>query len=241
MATEQQQLEINVSGEYSINLPAERAVLEVKVYMETTKNKHKATDSVVASSRKVESILRDNSKAINGKEPSIDYWSRDSLHESHYTMSRTEKEPNPPTEYRARVNFDMHLKTFSKLGPLIHELCAIDHVSSQGVKWILTQPTQDAQRSHLRLKAAQDARKKADEYAAAMEYSKVWAVEVRESAAIARSSNRKTGAFVQREDVTGTSKNMAGEDWEDVSEESFQYSPEDITMMQTVNVKFLAV
>lgn len=33
---------------------------------------------------------------------------------------------------------------------------------------------------------------------------------------------------------------MAEEGWEDASEEAFQYSPEDVCMTQTVQVKFLA-
>lgn len=236
MATVLPQLTIDVTGESSRMLPPERAVLSVEAVSRTKEDKERATSEAIQASRNVETILRENSQ--NG---TLDYWSRTSLAESVYQPYTSEKNPDPATEYTSKVCFELHVQKFQRLGALIGELSAIPHVHSQGVEWVLTAPTQNAQRSNLRAQAARNAREKAEDYAAALGYKDVWAFEARESAAYTHSSNRKGRPRVQkREDVETLSRNMAEEGWEDASEEAFQYSPEDVQMTQNVGVKFLA-
>lgn len=236
MATVLPQLDIDVTGESSLMLAPERAVLRVEVHSRTTGDDEKCTTQAITAARAVEKILRANSA-----NDSIDYWSRTSLAETDYTPHWTERNPDPPTEYTSRVSFDCHVQKFSRLGPLIHDLTSIPHVHSRGVEWVLTPETQNAHRSALRAQAAQNARQKAQEYAVALGYQDVWAVDVRESAAYTRAASRKGGPRMERrEDVATVTRNMAEEGWEDVSEEAFQYSPEDVNMTQNVQVKFLA-
>lgn len=229
------QLDIDVTGQSSLMLAPERAVLSVEVLSRTKNDKATCTTQAIKAARDVETVLRQASKNA-----SVDYWSRDSLSESQHTPGWSEKNPNPATEYTSRVNFDTHVQQFAPLGSLIHLLTSVSHVQSRGVDWVLTPATQNAQRSHLRAEVASNARQEAEEYAAALGYKNVWAFEVRESAAYVRSSNRKGGPGAQRrEDVGTVTRNMAEEGWEDGSEEAFQYSPEDVSMTQNVQVKFL--
>ena len=217
-------------------LAPERAVLSIEVHSRTSNEKAKCTCQAISAAREVEAILRESSE-----DSTLDYWSRDSLSETNYTPTWTEKNPDPKTEFTSRVSFDMHIQKFARLGSLIHSLTSIPHVQSRGVEWILTTPTQEAQHSQLRAQAAVNARRKASEYAEALGYKDVWAFEAREAAAYTRSGNRKGGPRVQkRENVENVTRNMAEEGWEDASEEAFQYSPEDVCMTQNVQVKFLA-
>lgn len=262
MATVLPQLTVDVTGETSLMLAPERAVLSVEASCRTTNDADECTNRAIQAAREVEAILRQNSQ--NGI---IDYWSRTSLEERSYKPYASEKMPEPATEYTSKISFEMHVQKFARLGGLIGELVAIDDVHSEGVKWVLTAETQNAQRSKLRAQAAQNAKQKAEEYAAALGYKDVWAFEAMEAAAYTvslpeilcyivcflrhwltctvsvgqRSTNRKGGLGVEkRDDVATMAKNMAEEGWEDASEEAFQYSPEDVNMTQNVQVKFLA-
>ncbi len=121
-------------------------------------------------------------------------------------------------------------------------MAAIKHVSSEGVNWVLTSATIEDQRSTLRAKAAKSAMTKANDYAEALGFTKIVAIELREATHYVQSSNRKGGGSqVVAADPLGTAaKNMAELDWEDVGEEVFQYTPEEVKMSQTVNGRFAA-
>lgn len=168
MATVLPQLTIDVTGESSLMLAPERAVLKIEVRSRTQNDKPTSTSNAITAARKVEAILRDQSANAT-----VDYWSRDSLTESDYTPYESKEDPNPATTYTAKVSFDMHVQKFARLGALIGEFVAIEHVRSQGVEWVLTSETQNAQRSRLRKEAAENGRQKAEEYAAALGYKDV--------------------------------------------------------------------
>ena len=234
-----QPLEIDVKGEVEILLPAERALLSVNVNTEGL-DKTKVTDAVIQSARKVEMRLREVSARQGGQTAAVDYWSRTSLLESDHVPYDHERKINLPREHQASVNFEIRLQKFNRLGSIIRNLVAIEHVNSRGVEWILTPDTKEAQRSNLRVSAAQNALSKAQDYAKALGCGKVTAVEMKEAQAYTRSSSRK-GGMVPTDGVETQSKNMAdADDWEDVSEEAFQYTPEEVKMTQSVNAKFRA-
>ena len=234
--------ELHVKGEAAILLPPERAVLSAKVFAEGT-DKRRVTEVVIAACRKVEAILRGISVSAQTKDAAVDYWSRTSLNESSHQPAATrhgDEMKEHPRRYSARVNFDVRLQKFNKLGSLIGELVAIDYVQNEGVEWILTPATSDAQRSQLRTMAAQDARQKASEYACALGYKSVHALTLKEGHSYARSSSRK-GGMMPMSDTETQAKNMAdAEGWEDVSEEAFLYTPEEVKMTQTVDATFRA-
>lgn len=123
---------------------------------------------------------------------------------------------------------------------MIHDLVAIDHVRSNGVTWVLTNDTMEAQKSKLRDMAAKEALTRAQDYAKAVGYHKVTPVEMKENQAYTRSSNAKSG-YIPSKGVETQSKNLAeAEEWEDLSNEAFQYTPEEVKMTQSVNAKFKA-
>lgn len=213
-------------------LPPERAVFRIVVDNGRWEQKETAVATTIAAAREVEDVLRQKSR-----DQTLEYWSRNALRNEYHQPRATQEVPYPEHVHKAFVYFTMHVPKFNRLAALIAELMAIKHVRSEGVDWVLTEQTQDAQRSKLRAQAAVNARQKAGEYAAALGYHDIWAFEAHEQSAITRTANRKGG--IERGDVETTSSNMAEEGWEDASEEAFQYSPEDVSMTQTVQVKFL--
>ena len=234
-----QSFEIDVKGEVEILLPAERALLSVTVNTQG-QDKAKVTDGVVTSARKVEATLRKICAQKENQTAAVDYWSRTSLSEHSHVPYDNERKINLPREYQATVDFEVRLQRFNRLGPVIHELVAIEHVGTKAVEWVLTAETKEAQRSKLRTLAAKNALSKAQDYAKALGYDKVVAFEIKEAQQYTRSSSRKSG-WAQSDGVETQSKNMADtEDWEDVGEQAFQYTPEEVKMSQSVNAKFRA-
>lgn len=198
------------------------------------------TDGVVASAKKVEATLRRICGEKGSGIAAIDYWSRTSLAESSHVPYDNEKKINLPREYQATVDFEIRIQKFNRLGPVIHELVAIDHVSTKAVEWILTSQTMTAQRSKLRCLAAQNALIKAEDYAKSLGYKYVTALEMKEAQQYTRSSYRK-GGWAPSDGVQTQSKNRVdAEGWEDVGDEAFQYTPEEVKMSQSVNAKFRA-
>ena len=235
-----QGLEIDVKGEVELLLPAERAVLSITVNAEGLE-KAEITNAIVGSARKVETALRKVSARTNDNIAPVDYWCRTSLQESSHVPYDSDRKVDLPRKYQSWVDFQIHLQKFSRLGPVIHDLVEIEHASSQGVEWILTPDTKEAQRSKLRTLAAKNALNKAEEYAKALGYDKVVAMEMKEAQAYTRSSSMKGRGREPTDGVETQSKNMAeGEEWEDLSEEAFEYTPEDVKMSQSVNAKFRA-
>ena len=230
---------IDVKPEVEISLPAERAVLSIQVNAQS-QDKKKTTDATVASCRKVEAFLRDTTALKENQECPIDHWSRTSLRESSHQPYDHEKKVNLPMEYQATVNFSIRLQKFNALGRTIRDLVAIDYVSSQGVQWILTHDTMEAQRSKLRALAAKEGLNRAQDYAKAAGHERVTPLEMKEAQAYTRSSNSKTG-LVPTDGVETRSKNMANvEEWEDLGEEAFQYTPEEVKMTLSLHAKFRA-
>lgn len=219
MANTLPQLDIHVSGEAALTLPPERAELSFDVSVRSLTSAADATAPVVASARLVENLLRAHTKS-----GSLDYWSRTSLSSTSVELYSTQGLPHPPTEFKASVSFDLHVTKFSRLGQLIGELTAIEHVVLDEVKWTLTPATQNAHCGALRASAARNAREKAEQYAQALGYGQVWAVEAREMGNYTRAANRKGGGGMPRnENVQSVGKNrvdVEGEEgWEDASEE----------------------
>ncbi|KAK5167714.1 uncharacterized protein LTR77_007413 [Saxophila tyrrhenica] len=235
-----QRVQIEVKGEVEVLLPAERAVLAVEVRYES-EDKDKTSQAVISSAKEVETVLRSISTRTGDKAPTADYWSRTSLSESSYQNYDSEKRVHLAREYTAKIDYSVSIQNFSRLGPVIHDLTAIAHVSSQGVSWVLTTTTMEAQHSKLRTMAAKNAMVKANDYAEALGFKKVTAVEMREATHYVRSSNRKGGGGLIPADPMDTSaRNMMELDWEDVGVEAFQYTPEEVKMSQSVNGKFAA-
>lgn len=230
---------IDVKGEAEILLPAERAVLSIQIIAES-QDKKETTDAAVSSARKVERYLRETTASKDAQKSPVDHWSRTSLSESSHAPYDNERNINLPREHKAIVDFQIRLHKFSALGMMIQELVAIDYVRSNGVQWILTHETMKAQKSTLRNMAAKEALIRAQDYAKAVGFEKVTPVEMEESQAYTRSSNRKMG-YIPTDGVETQSKNMAdAEDWEVLEEEAFQYTPEEVKMTQSVNAKFCA-
>lgn len=205
-----------------------------------SQDKKRTVDATVASARRVETFLRDIASAKAKKDIPIDYWSRTALRETSHVPYDNERKMNLPREYQATVDFNIRLQKFNALGKMIHDLVAIDYVRSNGVQWVLTHDTMEAQRSKLRTMAAKEALNRAQDYAKAVGYAKVTPIEMREAQAFTRSSNSKSG-LIPSDGVDTQSKNMAdAEEWEDLGEEAFQYTPEEVKMTQSVNAKFRA-
>jgi uncharacterized protein YggE len=230
---------IDVKGEVEILLPAERAILSVQVNSQS-QNKKQTTDATVSSARKVETFLRETTAPKNGQKSPVDHWSRTSLSEYTHTPYDSERKVYLPREYQATVEFHIRLQTFSLLGKMIHDLVAIDYVRSNGVEWVLTNDTMESQKSKLRTMAAKEAFARAQDYAKAVGYEKVTPLEIKENQAYTRSSNAKSGR-IPSDGIETQSKNMAdAEEWEDLAEEAFQYTPEEVKMTQSVSAKFRA-
>jgi hypothetical protein len=230
---------IDVKGEVELLLAAERAVLSIQVNAQS-QNKRETTDATVASARKVEAFLRETTAPSENETSPVDYWSRTSLREYSHVPYDNERKVNLPREYQATVNFSIRLQKFNALGRIIHDLVAIEYVRSEGVQWVLTHDTMEAQRSKLRTLAAKDALDRAQDYAKAVGYERVLPLEMREAQAYTRSSNSKTG-LVPTDGVETQSKNMAAfEEWEDLGEEAFQYTPEEVKMTLSLHAKFRA-
>lgn len=236
MAAEKE-VTIDVKGEADILLPAERAILSVQVNTQN-QDKKKATDAAVSAARRVETFLREKTAPKDGQKSPIDHWTRTSLHETSYVEYDNENKKHLPREYKAAVDFHIRLPKFSALGKTIHELVAIEYVQCNGVEWVLTDETIEAQKSKLRTMAAKEALSRAQDYAKALGYSKVSPSRVRESQAYTRSSNVK-GGRIPSDGVESQSKNLADmEEWEDLADEAFQYTPEELKISQKVDAVF---
>lgn len=228
---------IDVKGEANVLLPAERTILSIQVNAES-QDKKSTTDPTVTAVRKVETFLRETTAPKNGQKSPIDHWTRTSLRESSHVPYDNDNKKSLPREYQATVDFNIRLPKFSALGKTVHELVAIEYVQCNGVQWVLTDETVDAQKSKLRTMAAKEACSRAQDYAKALEYSKVIPKDLRESQAYTRSSNAK-GSRIPTDGVESQSKNMADvEEWEDLAEEAFQYTPEEVKITQKVDVVF---
>ena len=227
---------IEVKGEVEILLPAERAILSIQVNAES-QDKKQTTDATISAARKVETFLR---APKNSQRSPVDHWTRTSLSEYSHTPYDNERKVYLPREYQATVEFHIRLQKFSALGKMIHDLVAIDYVRSTGVEWVLTNDTMESQKSKLRTMAAKEAFTRAQDYAKAVGYEKVTPIRIRENQAYTRSSNAKAGR-IPSDGVETQSKNMADDqEWEDLGEEAFQYTPEEVKMTQSVNADFRA-
>jgi hypothetical protein len=185
-------------------------------------------------------LLRSVSALKNGQVAAVDYWSRTSLSETSHVPYDHEEKVHLEREYTASIKYDISLQRFERLGPVIHDLVAINNVSSNGVTWELTHDTIEAQKSKLRRMAAKNALVKAQDYAEALGYKKVFAVQATEAQMYTHSSNRKAG-MMPTDGIDKSAKNMAeAEDWEHVGDEAFQYTPEGIKITQKASVKFAA-
>ncbi|MCJ1329689.1 hypothetical protein MMC10_006369 [Thelotrema lepadinum] len=239
------QVDIKVDGEASLLLPPERAILNITIRVTSTV-KSDATAGTIESTRKVEAYLRQlagKSSTTATKLPDIDYWSRTSLTESQISpYSRTGEQK--PAEHTAKVDFRIQLQTFRKLGSLIHDLVAIPHVASNGVTWELTPATQAAQRSKLRIMAAENAVTKAKDYANALGYGNVYPVELVGAKQHTHMSTMKATYSKEIPDTAMSTKasNMAVEEgeWEDVPDEEFQYAAGEVELTQSCSVSFRA-
>lgn len=230
---------IDVKGEADILLPAERAILSIQVNAQS-QDKKQTTEATVSAARKVEAYLRETTAPKDGQKSSIDHWTRTSLTESNHAPYDNENKKYLPREYQAIVDFSIRLQKFSALGKTIHDLVAVEYVRSNGVQWILTDETIEAQKSKLRIEAAKEASRRAQDYAKALGYSQVIPNRLRESQAYTQSSNAKSGR-VPSNGIESQSKNMADvEEWEDLGEEAFQYTPEEVKISQKVDVAFRA-
>ncbi|KAK3708320.1 hypothetical protein LTR37_011585 [Vermiconidia calcicola] len=237
-----QQFEIEVDGEVELLLPAERAILSIRVE-KMDHDKAKATESVIESAKKVEALLRKISTQDNGQVSAADYWSRTSLRETSHAPYDSDKKVYLPREYTALISYSVRMQKFNGLGPAIRELVAIEHVSTHGVEWVLTAATMEAQRSKLRVLSAQNALRKAQDYASTLGYDKVVPFKLTEKHQYTHTTSRKGGGVtrIPKSDMETQTKNMAeAEDWEDVGEEVFQYTPEEVKMTQSCNAEFRA-
>ncbi|EME41958.1 hypothetical protein DOTSEDRAFT_72907 [Dothistroma septosporum NZE10] len=238
--------EITLKGESSIHLPAERAVLGVKVASKEL-NKQTAAQGVVSTTRKIETLLRKLGPHINTAEArelaSIDFWSRTSLTETiHHPWDHKNQVQLAP-EFTATVDFEAHFKKFQSIGGFINDLSNLPYTETQPVKWILKEETKDAHRTEVRTQAAKNAQQKALEYAQALGYKHVVPYMLEEAQIYAVSSNRKMGR-IPADGVEGSRKNLADADtegWEEVGGSVFEYQPEDIKMNVAVNTSFYAL
>jgi uncharacterized protein len=185
-------------------------------------------------------VLREISTRRPGEVATVDHWTRTSLSETSHQPYDHERKVYLTRVYEANIQYDISIQKFNKLASVIHDLLAIEDVSSKGVDWQLTNATKRAQFSQLRIDAAKSALAKAQDYASALGFEKVIAVKIEEQQQYQRSTNRKAG-YIPYDGVDTEAKNMAeASDWEVVGDEAFQYTPEEVKITQSVRGVFNA-
>lgn len=236
---------ITVRGEAELFLPAERGSLSFRV-AHTSRDKQDVTKQVIPTVRRAEEILRSFSPkgqtADDTNAAAVDYWSRSSLSESSNIRWDSAKQCNLPPEYTTSVKFQSHWQRFNKISTFITAITELPHVTTEDVKWILTEQEKQSHRVELRDLAARNAHEKALQYAKALGFGSVTPLSLDDSVVTVLTSSAKGGVRPSRK-LESAAKNMAqrADEWETVEDASFDYHPEDVQMTLSIDAVFLAV
>ncbi|KAI5360145.1 hypothetical protein Slin14017_G097060 [Septoria linicola] len=161
---------LKVSGEAEIPLPAERAVINVKVSSEGI-NKASVSDEVLTAAKHVERLFvelspKDESPEAKAASP-LAHWSKTSLAATSYIpLEHYEKDEEKPKvrHYKGSIDFDIRFKEFKALGSFGARISSVPHVEVQDIQWIITEETRARYRPKLRQAAAKDAMARAQDY-----------------------------------------------------------------------------
>lgn len=243
-------LEIALTGEASIQVPAERAVLGIKIFSKSQSRDGTACH-VLGTARKIESLLRNlgpqsTTKFFAKEQACVDFWTRTSLIETDSRPYDSKNETELPREYTAAINFGVHFQDFQSIEAFIQRLVGLPIAQTQDVKWVLKQETKDAYCSKLRTQAAKNAHRNALEYAQALGFERVVPHKLEEAQICVPISNRimsriPTGGVERSGRDSVVDESRQEEVKRLVDRLKFEYQPEDIEMSVVVKASFYAV
>lgn len=238
---------ISVQGEAIIPKQAERAVLDVGVSAQGA-NKAWVTEQVTTAAKHLRDLLSSMSASDESEAASacvaIAHWNMNSLRTqtTHPTTWTNNGQMNSEVpEHTASVTFNIRVRDFAALGSLATKLVGMTHVKINNVSWILTEPTKRSFDSELRKLAAKDSRRRAEDYADALELGQVRPVEVSEFVIGSMLSGNMMVQQQQRHAKMGApTRGGMGSGGENEFDNDLAFQPEEVRLHASVNCIFTA-
>jgi len=160
-------LKIQVTGNHSITLAAERAILNLYV-SSTDSVQAKASQTITTTCNRLQNLLNSLSpKTLSGDtqpDAPVTKWTMSSLNTGSFVYHDTKP---PQRTYSASTHFEVTFRDFGKLGAVVTEMAEMTGVEVRNVQWVLTEETKVRYAKVARQGAVRDAMDKARDYAAA--------------------------------------------------------------------------
>lgn len=175
---------MKLCGEAIIPKTAERAIVDLEV-SSSSESRETASDEVTNTAKELQKLLRQHAPADSSEaakaSAAIAKWAMGKMVTDSY-MKIISSYNQQKQMYRAKVNFNIRVRDFTRLGALTQTFSQMKHVQIQRTYWILTAQTRKAYRSELRKMAAADAMQRAEDYATTLGLQHVTPLELTEQA-----------------------------------------------------------
>ena len=173
-------LSIQTTGHGRISRPAERAVLRIDI-KDDGPDPTTVSKNVFQCTQRIEQMLQPVSEKLPSGEhdPSaaVTHWSTGKLDTYSYPNYDRDGKITGRTHHAA-TSFEVKFRDFGVLAHTASDLSAMEFVNLDGIEWRLTDVTKQALASEVRALAARDGLARAEDYARALGWEKVKAIDL---------------------------------------------------------------
>lgn len=234
-------LRIEVTGQSTISRRAERALIHLSV-SSTGPSQQTVIDNVTTTSNHLQSQLKTSlapkdSAGSPTEDAAVTHWSMSTLNtrswygNGQFGQAQFGQGQNAPT-YNASTSFEIKFRDFERLGVAVGVMAGMPYVNITRIEWRLMDETRRAFGSQSRKQAVEDAFVKARDYAEAVGYSTVHAVQILDG----QMASPVPGTFGMRAHGAVTRGGGAGEP----TPEGLSFEPENVDINSSVKVVFEA-